>query len=172
MCAKEMGASFGCRWLGLLLCCWLGLVSTAQADDDIFSPMLTLRMGERVIKLEREQIAALPQAKLVTSTTLDPRPVTWEGPLVRDVLTLLGISPEQVVPIRMESWDDYRVDLTNEDFSRWDVILAWRADGKDLTVENLGPLRVTYPRDQHEELQDQRLDHRWVWMLRSITVLP
>ena len=43
---------------------------------------------------------------------------------------------------------------------------------KPRAAEELGPLRVIYPRDQFEELQDQRFDHRWVWMLREIVVNP
>lgn len=149
----------------------LGAAFSSQADET-FSPMLSLRMGERVIELQREQLAALPQIRLTTSTTLNEGTPTWEGPLARDVLALLDIPEGQVVPLRMSSWDDYSVDLTSEDFQRWDVILAHRVDGKDLTVLGLGPLRVVYPRDQHQELQDSRFDHRWVWMLREIVIAP
>jgi hypothetical protein len=158
------------RWMNTVLALFLLTNGTAWADDP-FSPMLTLRMGDKVLELELEQIAALPQASLRTGTTLHPDPALWEGPLLRDVLALIDVPADEVVPIRISSWDDYHVEFTNEDFNRWDVILAWRVDGKELGVEDLGPLRVVYPLDQFDELRDQRFHYRWVWLLRSIEVL-
>jgi len=157
-------------WLKIILAVVFLTNGPAWADNP-FSPMLTLRMGDKVLELEREQIAALPQASLTTGTALHPDPMLWEGPLLRDVLALLGVAADVVVPIRISSWDDYHVELTNEDFKRWDAILAWRVDGKELSVEELGPLRVVYPLDQFDELRDQRFHYRWVWLLRSIEVL-
>jgi hypothetical protein len=172
MRAKVLRGDNARRLPAVFLCAWLSLTGSSAWAEDTFSPMLTLRMGDKVLKLEREQILALPQAQLTTSTTLAPEATLWEGPLLRDVLALLDVSTEQPVPIRMLSWDDYRVDLTSEDSTRWDVILAYRANGKELSIEELGPLRVIYPRDQFKELQDQRFDHRWVWMLSEIAVAP
>lgn len=157
-------------WLKLILAMFCFAGSTAWADE-LFSPMLTLRMGDRVIELEREEIAALPQAHVSTGTALHPDSIDWEGPLMRDVLNLLDVPADEVVPVRITSWDDYKVEFTSEDFNRWDVILAWRANGSELTVEELGPLRVIYPLDQFEELRDQRFHYRWVWLLSSIEVM-
>lgn len=157
-------------WLKAVLALAFLLTGPAWADD-LFSPMLTLRMGDQVLELEREQIAALPQASLTTGTTLHPDPARWEGPLLRDVLALLDVSADEVVPIRISSWDDYHVEFTNEDFQRWDVMLAWRVNGQELTVEELGPLRLVYPLDQFEELRDQRFHYRWVWLLSTIEVM-
>jgi hypothetical protein len=70
------------------------------------------------------------------------------------------------------SWDDYTVDLTTEDYYRWDVILAQKMDGEALTLADNGPLWVVYPRDQHPPLQDSRYHHRWAWMLRVMVVNP
>ncbi len=159
------------RVLRLLALFALLLVGPPAVAETAFSPMLTLRHGDRVIELEREQLEALPQHRLQTSTTLSEEKTVWEGPLARDVLALLDL-PEEPAPIRMTSWDDYRVDLTSADFHRWDVILALRANGQPMSVLELGPLRVIYPRDQHGELRDQRFDHRWVWMLNEIIVEP
>lgn len=157
-------------WLGMALVLWCVLGNAAQADE-LFSPMLTLRMGDRVIEMERDEIAALPQAHVTTGTALDPEPTLWEGPLMRDVLSLLGVAEGEVVSVRITSWDDYRVDFTTEDFDLWEVILAWRGNGNELGVEELGPLRIIYPLDEFDELRDQRFHYRWVWLLNSIEVL-
>lgn len=170
MCLQMCVTKGPVAWLSglmLLLC----LAAGSAWGEELFSPMLTLRVGDRVVELEREQIAALPQASLTTGTTLHPEPVLWEGPLLRDVLALLDVPKDGVVPIRISSWDDYHVEFSSEDFQRWDVILAWRANGKSLSVEELGPLRIVYPLDQFAELRDQRFHYRWVWLLSTIEVL-
>ena len=152
--------------LGMLL---LAAVAHAEA---LFSPMLTLRMGEQVVELELEQLDAMVQSELQTSTTLQPQIGHWQGVLGRDLLAHLGVEEGLVRPMTMRSWDDYRIDMTTEDFYLWDVLIATRLNGQPLEAEDLGPLRVIYPRDQHRELQDSRFDHRWVWLLRSIEVTP
>lgn len=166
------------QWLGQRLRLLFGgalmivaLEAGAQSESP-FSPMLTLRMGDKVIELELEQLDALAQAQLDTSTTLQPEVVRWTGPLARELLTLLGVEPGTELPMAVMSWDDYRVDMSTEDFYRWDVLVATRADGKVLDATDLGPTRIIYPRDQHVELQDSRFDHRWVWLLREIAVNP
>lgn len=152
---------------------WLALcLSMPHAwSSELFSPLLTLRMGEKSIELGRAQLAALPQARLTTSTALQPEPVTWEGPLMRDVLALLDITPNQIVRIRASAWNDYHVEFTSEDFMLWNVILATRANGQELDVENFGPLRIIYPMDEFEELRDQRFHYRWVWFLNAIEII-
>jgi hypothetical protein len=152
----------------------LGLMVLAAVThaEGLFSPMLTLRMGDRVVTLEREQLDAMVQSELQTSTTLQPQIGRWQGVLGRDLLAHLGIPEGVVRPMTMRSWDDYRIDMTTEDFYLWDVLIATRLNGELLGVEDLGPLRVIYPRDQHQALQDSRFDHRWVWLLRSIEVTP
>lgn len=162
------GGQVGHVVLALLLMVWAAAVHA----EELFSPMLTLHLGDQVVTLDREQLNAMVQAELRTSTTLQPEVGRWQGVLGRDLLARLGVEEGQVRPMTMRSWDDYRIDMTTEDFYLWDVLIATRLNGEPLEVEDLGPLRVIYPRDQHQELQDSRFDHRWVWLLRSIEVTP
>lgn len=142
------------------------------ADDAAFrSPMLVLEHAGRRIELSAEQIAALPQHRITTSTNWMTGVHEFEGPLARDVLAMLDLGLEQPRTLRLHAWDEYLLEVSSADYYRWDVILALRMDGRLLTLAEFGPLCVVYPRDQNPELFDSRYNHRWVWMLKGIEVL-
>lgn len=157
--------------LGLLMVASLAAQAQVLEDAAFRSPMLVLEHAGQRIELSSEQLNALPQHRITTSTAWITGVREFQGPLMRDVLALAGIDAAQVLPFRLRAWDDYLVEMTADDYYRWDVILAQKMDGRLLTIAEFGPLCVIYPRDQHPELRDSRFDHRWVWMLQSIEVL-
>lgn len=161
------------NYLGAALLFLLGLSMSllAQAQED-FSPMLTLVAGEQRLELSAEDLAKLPQHSYKTSTAWTTGVPQVQGPLMRDVLALVGVTQNKVQAVRLQAWDAYAIDLTSEDYFLWDVILATHINGEALTLETNGPIWVVYPRDQYKVLQDSRYHHRWVWMLSEIHVSP
>lgn len=155
----------------LLLLAW---PCVSQADEVVTqaAPVLSLRLGERLIELDRAQLAALPQHRVQTSTAWTDGKKVFEGPLMRDVLALLGLSATSVQSVTLQAWNDYEVEVNAADYYQWDVVLAHSMDGQPLTLRDRGPLWVVYPRDDFAPLQDSRFDHRWVWMLRTIIAKP
>ena len=63
--------------------------------------------------------------------------------------------------------DGTAVDLSGGEY---DVLLAFRMDGQDLTPRDKGPLWVVYPRDAHRELVDAKFDARWAWQIKRLEV--
>jgi hypothetical protein len=136
------------------------------------TPLLTVQSTGQSLELTQEQLLALPQQRVTTTTAWTSGVKVFEGPLVRDVLALLAVAPATTASATLRAWNDYEVTVGIADYYQWDAILAHSMDGTGLTLLDHGPLWVVYPRDQHAELQDSRFDHRWAWMLRSITVDP
>jgi hypothetical protein len=66
--------------------------------------------------------------------------------------------------------DDYTIEIPIEDFTRYNVLLAMRMNGRPLSPTDKGPLWIVYPRDDHAELRDPTLNAHWVWQLRTIDV--
>ncbi len=158
----------------VFILCLLASTPLLAASDKsaIPGPLLALHAGEQTLELTQEQLLALPQQRVATTTAWTSGVKVFEGPLVRDVLALLAVVPVAPATATLRSWNDYEVAVGIEDYYQWDAILAHRMDGTPLTLLDYGPLWVVYPRDQHVELQDSRFDHSWAWMLRSITVGP
>lgn len=120
-----------------------------------------------VAVFDRDMLERLGLRTLRTGTTWTEGVTTFEGVLVRDVLKAAGAEGETVVA---RALNDYRIDIPRSDFQDYDVLLAMRMDGKDLTARDKGPLWIVYPRDDHPELQNGRSDHRWVWQLNALRV--
>ncbi len=165
--------SFGVRGFLFILFVLASTHLLAASESNVVpSPLLALHAGGQNLELSREQLLALPQHRMTTTTAWTSGVKVFEGPLVRDVLALLDVAPAATASATLRAWNDYEVAVGIEDYYQWDAILAHRMNGRELTLLDHGPLWVVYPRDEHIELQDSRFDHRWAWMLRSITVAP
>jgi hypothetical protein len=134
--------------------------------------LLTLKSSGQTLEITRQQLEALPTHELQTTTAWTDGVRQFKGPLVRDVLGLLEQPIADSATARLIALNEYEVKVAASDYLTWDVILAYEQDGKRLSRVDKGPLWVVYPRDQHDELQDSRVDHRWAWMLRTIVIEP
>lgn len=120
-----------------------------------------------VVELSLEMIQQLPQRVLHTGTAVTDDIHKFEGPLMRDLLELVGAYGEITRAIALNG---YSVDIPSSDFYNYDVILATHMDDKQLQPNDKGPYWIVYPRDQVHKLQDIRYDYRWVWQLKRLTI--
>lgn len=116
---------------------------------------------------DRGMLEGLPQVILTTTTSWTDGAVTFEGPLVRDVLALVEADGERVTATAL---NDYAVEIPAVDFYDYDVILALLMDGQPMSVRDKGPIWIVYPRDLYAELQTVEYNARWIWQLRSLDV--
>ncbi|MGE0095449.1 MAG: molybdopterin-dependent oxidoreductase [Alphaproteobacteria bacterium] len=118
-------------------------------------------------RFDRAMLEKLGVRTLRTSTTWTTGVKTFEGVLARDVMAAVGAKGTEIRAIAL---NDYAVTIPMEDFERYDVLLAFRMDGQDLTARDKGPLWIVYPRDAHRELNDSKFDARWAWQLKRLDV--
>lgn len=114
-------------------------------------------------------IQALPATTIETSTVVTDGIKRFDGVLLRDLLSVLGVS-DQAKHMDVISLNDYTVAIPLTDFYKYDVLLATHMDGQQLTPIDKGPTWIVYPRDQHRKLQDIRYDYRWVWQLKHLHI--
>src|SRR5690606_17880750 len=95
-------------------------------------------------------LQALPQRTLVTSTPWYPEAKTYRGPLLRDLLTLVGAAGSK---LRIKALNDYQATLPLKDIERYDILLALSMNGKPLSVRDKGPSFIVYPFDGNPELK-------------------
>jgi hypothetical protein len=79
----------------------------------------------------------------------------------------VGAAGERVVASAL---NDYEIDIPLQDFEDYPVLFALKMNGQDLTVRDRGPIWIVYPRDDHAELRNERVNARWVWQLSGLTV--
>ena len=154
-------------------------VAQSQAHADSLPPPqgeIVLRVSGKIgrtnqpdgtVALDQAMLDALPQHRLMTTSTVNDGKRQFDGFLMRDLLDLVDAEGTM---LRAMAYNDYVVDLPISDFVRYDVLVASRMDGIELSPRDKGPFWLVYPRDDHEELQDIRFDYRWIWQLREIKV--
>lgn len=123
--------------------------------------------GDRAA-LDMAMIEGLAQRSLTTKTPWFKGPRKFTGPLLRDVLDLVGA---QGTTLRIAALNDYRIDVPSDDARHFDVVLARMIDDKPIAVRDKGPLFMIYPFDSDAALRSPLYYSRSVWQLKSIDVL-
>lgn len=138
--------------------------ATAFADA-----VLTLSRDGETIELTRDELKALPQHSMTTTTEFTDGLITFTGPLARDVLDHLDLNDGEMV--RMTAMNDYFIEVPTEDFAEYDVIMAMDANGERLSPRDKGPIWLMYPISEHEELSDPVYNARLIWQLMRVEAL-
>jgi hypothetical protein len=144
--------------------------STSTTDLTI---LLTLRAGqadgtsELIREFNRQDLEALPQRKITTKTPWTNGTSEFSGPLLRDVL---ANSTQKGTLLRCTALNDYSVEIPMEDAALFDVILAMRKDGDEISTREKGPLWIIYPWSAAKALWKETYFSRSIWQLRDIEI--
>lgn len=121
----------------------------------------------KVAEFDMATLQALPQKSFTTHTPWDTKPLSFTGPLLRDVLNLVKAKGQHV---RAVALNDYRVKLPVSDAMEHDVVVAVQMNGQPIPVRTKGPLFVVYPFDAHKTLQHKTYYERSIWQLKALEV--
>jgi DMSO/TMAO reductase YedYZ molybdopterin-dependent catalytic subunit len=104
--------------------------------------------AENPVSLGWTDFLALPQSHKLTDihcvTTWSRYDNRWEGVATRDLLDLVMPRPEANF-VMLTSYDGYTTNLPLADFAAEDAILASHWEGRPLSVEHGGPMRLVVP---------------------------
>lgn len=118
-----------------------------------------------VYRISEAELMRLPAHAITTSTTWTPK-ATFTGPLLEDVLKLVGAHAEWV---ELRTLDDYAYTVRVSEAERYGAILAYSMNGARLKVSNFGPLFLIYPRDKYPaELTGSVADAKFVWQIKAL----
>ncbi|POG25263.1 molybdopterin-binding oxidoreductase [Aeromonas bestiarum] len=97
----------------------------------------------------RQQLLALPQTSVPTTTPWTKGTHVYRGVLLRSLLDTLDISAKS---IKVTAQNDYFAAIPRE-------------DGKALTLRNKGPVWIIYPLSDHPELNIEQYHSLMVWQV-------
>jgi DMSO/TMAO reductase YedYZ molybdopterin-dependent catalytic subunit len=104
---------------------------------------------EKELNLSYAEFSALPRVKVLSDihcvTTWSRLDNTWEGPSSKTVADLAKIKPEARFVI-VHGAGSFTTNLPLADFLAEDVLFTFTHDGKPLTAEHGGPVRLIVPR--------------------------
>ena len=118
-------------------------------------------------EFDRDMLRRLGTAKLRTSTSLTDGATLFEGVLAADVLSAVGAHGSVVTATAL---NDYSIEIPVTDFVRYRVLLALSMNGVELTTRDKGLIWVVYPRDDHPELRNPKVDAKWIWQLANFDI--
>ena len=159
--------------LWLLLLAWAGPALAESLPAPSGEVILTVRgaidrkNSPDAALFDRAMLEALGLQTLRTSSPWTDGVVAFLGVPARAVLEAVGARGDKVIASAL---NDYKAEIPISDFKDYPVLFALKMDGRELTVRDRGPIWIVYPRDDHAELQNERVNSRWVWQLNGLTV--
>jgi hypothetical protein len=111
-------------------------------------------------------LASLEKMRTVRMKTSEPflkRKVTFEGVLLRDLLAVAGVPPS-ASKVNLTALDDYQVDFTVDDVGSSQMLLATKADGQRMPVDQAGPIRIVFP----DGSSLGRNPDLWIWNVSAM----
>lgn len=160
--------------LALLLLLPLSVASAAEPLPAPQGPVILLVSGNIDVTntpegaaFDRQMLIDLGETELRTTTPWTDGVQVFEGVLARAVIARVGA---EGALIKAAALNDYTVEVPMEDFLTYDVLLATSMNGEEMHVSDKGPVWIVYPRDDVPELENRKLNDRWVWQLKSLHV--
>lgn len=121
--------------------------------------------GERHFDLN--QLKAFESDSFVVKTRWSESKHEYHGPKLSAILAAVGAKGNS---LRLFALNDYSVDVDLDFIEKYQPILAWREDGKAMTLRNKGPLWLMLPLHKYDELNEFKYTAAMIWQLRSIEI--
>lgn len=158
----------------LLVVSCLLLASAACALDKPIGPVvLTIsgkvaqpNSGQQAV-FDMKMLEKLPQKSFTTQTPWYPQPVSFTGPLLRDVLAAAGARGTKITAVAL---NDYKTEIPFDDVTRHEVIVARLMNDRPMPVREKGPLFIMFPFDTKAELRSETYYNRAAWQLSALRV--
>jgi hypothetical protein len=119
------------------------------------------------VEFDRAMLETLPTKTIETETPWTDGMIRFEGPLIRDILTLIDAKGSR---IKVTAINDYSVEIPVSDIDSYEVILAMKMNGETLRTRTRGPLWVVYPWREKPELRTELFYGRAIWQAKEMIV--
>lgn len=100
-----------------------------------------------------------------TSTIWTEGPQQFEGVSLKVLTQRLGIASGM---LRATAINDYTVEIPFSDAVEGGAIIAYKVDGKTMSLREKGPLWIVYPYDSSADFQTEVIYSRSIWQLDRI----
>lgn len=128
------------------------------------------RNNEPVAEFDREMLESYGLTTLTTSTPWTGEAINEFGGIrMNTLLETLGVD-SNFTSLRATAADDYWFELTEIDYEKYPIIVAFSKNGEAMSVRELGPLWIMFPWDEYPELMNEKSKASSVWQLIELTV--
>jgi len=126
--------------------------------------------SQPVAEFDLEMLEAMETTTLTTTTPWTGEDaVEFTGVQISTLLDKLSVSAEDAV-LRATGANDYWFELSDLDFEKYPIIIAFAKNGETMSLRELGPLWIIFPWDDYPELVSEKTRAASVWQLVELTV--
>lgn len=119
-------------------------------------------------ELDREMLEAMPPVTITTTTIWTEGVHSFQGVLLKDLVEALELQGKN---LRATAVNDYAIQIPMTDAVEGGPIIAYRIDGKEMSLREKGPLWVIYPYDSKSDYRKEVIYSRSIWQLDRIEAL-
>ncbi|PXV72206.1 MULTISPECIES: molybdopterin-dependent oxidoreductase [Pantoea] len=142
----------------------LALVMSVMLSPVALADSFKLVDGNTVKTVSTADLEKMPVASITTGTNFTPK-ATFTGVPFQVFLDEYGIKAQA---LRFFALDEYSYTVPVKELLKYHAILAYRKNGKNLPVSDMGPYVVIFPRDEHPELPRADINAKTVWMISEV----
>lgn len=145
----------------------------AMTPNLLFSQTILTILGPDEVVISEYSLSdmdALEQTVFETGNPYIDGLSTFSGPLLELIIDKAGYPDPTSGFITLTALNDYQVKIPVTDFRSYDVMLATRRDGEEMSLRDKGPIWVIYPMSDNPMLRDPLFNGRLVWQLKSLQV--
>lgn len=135
-------------------------IAGAQDGDAVLSVVID---AENTMQFALEDLDAIPATTVVTSNDFVDEAAVFTGPRLLEFLETLDT--DLPTSIMLTAINDYTTEIPIEEIIKYNVILALRKNGTELSRRDKGPIWVIYPMSEHPELRDSIFNERLIWQV-------
>ena len=121
---------------------------------------------EKAAQFDFFGLATLNQQTITTDFPMGGDTVTFEGPLLSDVLNAAGAAGDTVT---LTALDGYAIEVPFQELVDKGAVLALARDGIPFGIGDFGPTQLVFPRSDREDLADMN-DDWWIWSIYYISI--
>lgn len=156
-----------------------GLVATSVESEPLplpkpEGPVLLTLTGDlaqtndgEAARFDLRMLEELGTVSLVTSTPWTVGTLHFEGVTLKAVLDRVGATGDLIFA---EAFNDYSSEIPISDATDKGAVIAFRMEGKEMTLRDKGPLWVVFPYDDDAVYRSEIYLTRSIWQLDRITV--
>ncbi|MCA3450202.1 MAG: molybdopterin-dependent oxidoreductase [Rhodobacter sp.] len=132
------------------------------------SGAITNTNDDGLARFDMALLDGLPRHSFATSTIWTEGVDTYEGVLLTDLLKALGATGTNVLA---KALNDYEITFPVADATAEGPLLAYRANGKPMSIREKGPIWMIFPYDDVEAFRTEQTYSRSIWQLDRIVVI-
>jgi len=125
--------------------------------------------ADNALKLDMETLESIGVIEYKVNDPFAKKNILYSGVLLSELLKVAG-ADKNATTLTLWALDDYSVDMKISDSDRWPVMIATKADGAYMPLDQKGPLISVFPFDNFPEIDHLTYDNQWLWALARITV--